>query len=152
MIQLMHDTNFWGFMAAVIAAARWLIRVVFISRHKTNIEKAKLDSSVERLKTDNAIRLATILQATVDQMKPTIAEHSKILTGFQHSFDLMMSVEGEATHMMKELKIQYGNFTNEIQKFNSSNVDAILGRVKNIESEIKVLKEGSGNVFITTKK
>ena len=145
----MHDTNFWGFLAAIIAAVRWLIRVIFIARHRTNLEKAKLDTSVEHLKTDNAIRLATVLQLTVDQMKPTIAEHSKILTGFQHSFDLMLTAETEATRMMKDLKVQYGNFTSEIQKFNAIG-DTLLGRMKSIETEVEVLK--SGNLWVRTKK
>ena len=149
MMALIHDTNFWGFLAAVLAGARWIIRVIYISRHKTNIEKAKLDTSVENMKTNNAIRLAEVLQLTVDQMKPTIAEHSRLLGGFQHSFDLMLTAETEATRMMKELKVQYGNFTSEIQKFTSIG-DSLLGRIKGIETEVEVLKNGF--LFIRNKK
>ena len=149
MSQFTHDPSFWAFLTAVIGSIRWLMRVAYISTKKNNMEKAKLDSSVEAMKANNTIKLVGILQDTVGQMKPTIAEHSRLLEGFRHSFDLMTTIEGEATNMMRELKIQYGNFASEMMKFNAIG-DDILGRMKKIETEVTILK--SGNLYVQTKK
>ena len=149
MQQFTHDPSFWAFLTAVVGSVRWLLRVAYISTKKNNLEKAKHDSLVEAMKANNTVKLVSILQETVGQMKPTIAEHSRLLEGFRHSFDLMTTIEGEATQMMKELKVQYGNFASEMMKFNAIG-DNILGRMKAIETEVTILK--SGNIYVQTKK
>lgn len=152
-MDFLKDPRFWGpmfgFLTALMGFVRWLLRVAFVYRQKADLNKAHLDSSVEKMKTDNAIRLATTLKETIDKMKPTIEQHSIVLEGFKHSFDLMIAIEADATKMMKDLKVQYGNFTSEIMKFSAIG-DGLLGRMKNIETEVEILK--SGNLFIRTKK
>lgn len=161
-MDILKDPRFWGplfgFLGTLVGFTRWLLRVSFIYSQKraetlrrNNVEKARLDTSVEQMKLDNSVRLITILQDAINEMKPILNQHSKLLEGFRHSFDLMQTIEGEATQMMSSLKVQYQNFLPQIQKFNGIG-DSIMDRMKSIETEIKILKEGSGNVYVTTKK
>ena len=136
---------------AVAGLIRWLLRVVFLYEQKSSLKRAQLETSVEQLKSANSVRLISALQLAVDNMKPTLQEHSRLLEGFRHSFDLMQATEVGATELMKELKIQYGNFASELLKFNSIGED-ILGRVKSLETEVVILKQSSGNIYIRDKK
>lgn len=154
-MDLLKDPGFWGpafgFLTALVAALRWLAKVIFIYVGRSNIQKAQLDSSVEKMKMDNTVKLVGILKQTMDEIKPVLKEHSDILGGFRASFDLMQTVESEATNMMRELKAQYVSFNVQVSKFSLIG-DNLMGRMKEIETEILKLKKGSENIFVTTKK
>lgn len=161
-MEFTKDPGFWVFLTALVGVVRWLLKVTFVYLARSQEKKAKLENdnnvnnarlmtSVEMLKMDNTVKLVGILKQTMDEIKPVLTEHSEILSGFRASFDLLQTVESEATNMMMELKTQYASFNKEVARFNLIG-DNLMGRMKAIETEILELKKGSGNVYVTSKK
>jgi hypothetical protein len=144
-MDLFHDAGFWGFLTTVIGAARWLMKVAYAYRLRS--EREKHSYSMELLKG---------LDATVKAIRPVVESHTKIINSFQATAQEITNAEvrilkcvGDSTAMMNELKVQYGNFKDVAQKSEAVSL-TLIKEIEGIKTEIIQLK--NGNIFVRTKK
>lgn len=149
----MRDPNIWtalfSFLGSVMVGLFGLIKAYFFSKDKSDLKKAKLDASIERLKADNTIKLIEYLKETVDKIKPLVEHHERVVSGLNGTILKFEKGEMYLTDMMLSLKIQYDNFNSRMDKVVAGG-DLITDKIKKLESDVSFLK--SGNVFVKNKK
>jgi hypothetical protein len=151
-LTLIKASDFWvplfSFLGTLSGTAfvfaKWLLRAYYVTKHKADLEKHRLNTTEEILKKDNATMIAQLLKDVVDDIKPTLEKHDLIIKDFTKAIERLNGAEIDNTTMSRELKIQYGNLASEVLKFSA--------RAEMIETAIKILKEKSPNIFVTTKK
>lgn len=152
-MELPRDSGFWGpaftFLTALVGSIRWLLRVIFSYRQRTNLHKAKLDADLQKQNYDNTQKTILSLKAVIDQIKPIVEAHSEKLESFNASFEEMKKIETAAVQMMKELKIQYGEFHSRITNANAGG-QIVMKKLNHLETEITNLK--NGHILIANKK
>lgn len=149
MKEILALPGFWAFLGVLGGGVRYLIRVIFISKSKTNREKASLDASVERIKADTAIKIATSLKEVVDKIKPLVEQHELAISQLNHSIIQAGGIEKDMTKMMLTLQVYYDNFQSRMNQVHAGG-ELIKDRLEKMETEIKQMK--NGNVFIRNKK
>jgi hypothetical protein len=142
---------FATFLTAITGVVRYLINYHFDKQNQVNVEKSKLDLSVERLKADNSLRTIEGLSKVVIEIIPMVKHHEEVVKKLDDSVQMVGMIEKNLTTMVKPLKEQYEEFNRVIPKATAS-LMLVMEDVAKIKTEILQLKKGSGNVFVTTKK
>lgn len=141
----------FAFLTAVVGAIRYLARVQYLYIQKNIMVKAKFDSSIEKLKSDNINMAIEGLKKTVGYIEPLLQIHETKMGAMEASIKIIQSLERQFQMSTDDLKVSYDNFARVIPKVTASG-QLLLDRMIKIETELKVLKEGSANVFVTTRK
>lgn len=140
------DPSFWGpafgFLTALTGAIRWLLKVTFVYRQRSNLQKARLESDVQKMKEDHLQKSISAIRDVIDKIIPVIEAHTKKLEDVD-------KMHAETLQMMKELKIQYGDFHSRIEKAQAGG-GLIIKRLENIETEVINMK--NGYILVATKK
>src|ERR1039458_6641224 len=130
-MELFHDAGFWCFLTAIVGAARWLMKVAYSYRLRS--EREKHSYSMELLKG---------LDSAVKAIRPVVENHTKIINTFQATAQEITNAEvrilkcvGDATAMMTELKLQYGNFKDVAMKSESISL-SLIKEIDGIKTEI----------------
>lgn len=153
-----NEPAFWkavaaafAFLSAVVGSLRYLARVQYLYIQKNIMVKARFDSSIEKLKTDNINLTIESLKKAVGHIEPMLQIHEAKMVGMEASIKTIQSLERQFKDSAEDLKISYDNFARVIPKVTASG-QLLLDRMQRIETQILELKEGSGNFFVTTKK
>lgn len=140
------DPGFWGpaftFLTALVGASRWLLKVTFVYSQKANVQKARLDSDVQRMKDDHLQKTLLALKEIVDRILPVIEAHTKKLEDIDR-------IHTDTIAMMSDLKTQYSTFHMKIETVHAGG-NLLMNRLDKIETEIIDLK--NGNILVRTKK
>lgn len=153
-----NEPAFWkavaaafGFLSVVVGSIRYLARVQYLYIQKNIMVKAKFDSSIEKLRQDTILKTIEGLKETVNLIEPLIAKHEIKMGTLEIALKNIESLERQLTLQTDDLKISYENFARVIPKVTASG-QLLLDRMIKIETEILKLKEGSENIYVTTKK
>lgn len=150
-----NEQSFWYFLSisftSIVAAIRWLIGVFFKKQSAVNLEKSKLDLSVEHLKADTSLRTIEGLSKFVVELVPRIKKLEEVNLKFETSVAKFDATEKNMISAMEPLKVQYEEFNRIVPKVTAS-MQTVIDEVAKIKTEVIQLKKGSPNVFVTQKK
>lgn len=151
-----NEPGFWtavatafSFLTAVVASIRWLLRVLYIYRQKNLLIKARLESSIEKLKSENIALAIEGLKKTIGHIEPIVQIHEVKMGTLEVSLKNIESLERNLAFLTDELKIGYKNFNIIVPKITASG-QLLLDRVQKMETEIINFK--NGDFMVRTKK
>lgn len=144
-----NEPGFWVFLTTFIGSVRWLARVFYLYKQRNLMVKAKFDSTIEKLKSDNIAKAIEGLNVTVEKIQSIIQIHEVKMGTLEVSLKNIESLERSLTLNTDNLKSSYDDFNRIIPKIAASG-QLLLDRVQKIETEI--LKFQNGDIFVRTKK
>lgn len=151
-----NEPGFWGavaaafsFLTAVVASTRWLLRVLYIYRQKNLLIKARLESSIEKLKSENIALALEGIRKTIGHIEPIVQIHQVKMGTLEVALKNIESLERSLALQTDELKSSYENFNRIIPKITASG-QLLLDRVQKMETEIINFK--NGDFMVRTKK
>lgn len=144
-----NEPGFWVFLTTFIGSIRWLARVFYLYKQRNLMVKAKFDSTIEKLKSDNIAKAIEGLNVTVEKIQSIIQIHEVKMGTLEVSLKNIESLERSLTLNTDNLKSSYDDFNRIIPKIAASG-QLLLDRVQKIETEI--LKFQNGDIFVRTKK
>lgn len=144
-----NQAGFWAFLTAMVGTMRWLARVVYIYNQKNLMVKAKFDSSIEKLKSDNIDKAIASLKLTLGNIEPMVKLHEIKMGSLDASLKNIALYESNLKSMTDDLQISYKNFNTIVPKITASG-QLLMDRMVKLETEIIEFK--NGDIFVRTKK
>lgn len=144
-----NDPGFWGFMTAIVTSFFGMIRMAFIWAERKDVKKAKLDLSVENIKSDNAIKVLSQLRDSVAAIIPVVARHEDVVVKLESTVQVVRETEINLTKLIEPLNFQYAEFNRNVPVL-TEHINSSLKEMSDIKTEIIEMRKGF--LFVTTKK
>jgi hypothetical protein len=146
-----NEPGFWAFLTTMIGSIRWLSRVIYLYVERTNERRAKLELSLENIKADNSYKTLSGLAQAMATIMPMVKHHEELVQNLEKSIQGVKLVEQGLMNVVAPLNEQYAKFNTIVPKMTAS-LQLAVDEISKMKTEILVLKRGSDNVFVTTKK
>lgn len=151
MVPFYNSPGFWGFLTALVGSVRYLLRVAHVYISRQNKEKFDQNIKVENIHADTTNRTLKGLNDAMNQIIPMVKHHEEVVKNLEKSCQMVGMIEGNLTKMFEPLKTQHEEFLRIVPKMTAS-WQKLVDEFADLKTEVQVLKKGSGNVFVTTKK
>lgn len=133
-----NEPTFWAFLGTTFSGLFGLLKLHFVYLHRADENKARLDASIERIRSDNITKSLDFLNKALSEIKPMVLRHEVLMKDLENSTKMVGMIEKEMTKQFANVSHQYEDFQRKLTNITIS-FQTTIDRVDAFDKKLSAL-------------